>query len=61
MRVASGERIERLRRQCVEEGIDGVGVSGLQTGVGLEAEPGHIFLVDIVVETHGLHLLVIVT
>ena len=41
-------------------GIDRVGVCGLQAGVGLKAVPGDVLVVDVVVDAGGLHLFVIV-
>ena len=60
VRVARGEGVERLRGDGVEQGIDGIGPGGLQAGVGLEAEPGGVLRIDVVVEADGLHLLVVV-
>ena len=58
--IACGERIERLRRKCVEERIDGIGEGGLKSVVGLKAIPGGVLLVDVVIDANGLDLLVIV-
>ena len=60
MRVAGSERVQRLRGKSIEEWIDRIGVGGLQTGVGLKAEPGGVVLVDVVVDARRLHLLVII-
>ena len=60
MRVARRKRIQRLRRNRIEQRIDRIGVGGLQAGVGLKAKPRGIVLVDVVIDARGLHLLVIV-
>ena len=60
VRVACCEGIKRLRRDGVEQRIDGVGVGSLQSGVGLKAEPRRVIGADVVVDTGGLHLFVIV-
>ena len=60
MRIPGCERVKGLRRDCVEDRIDRVGVSSLEAGVGLKAEPGHIVRVDVVVDAGSLHLLAIV-
>src|SRR5271165_179665 len=60
VRVSGRERVERLRRNCIEQGVDGVGPRGLQAGVGLKAEPGNVLLVEVVVDASGLDLLVVV-
>src|ERR1039458_8449431 len=60
MRVSGGKRIERLRGDCIEQGVDGVCVGSLYSGIGLETHPSRILLVDVVVEADGLHLFMIV-
>src|SRR6202142_3743027 len=60
VRVSCGERIKRLRRKRIEHRIDGIRVRGFQPGVRLKTKPCRIFLVDVVVETDGLDLLVVV-
>src|SRR6202142_3603460 len=60
VRVSCGERIKRLRRKRIEHRVDGIRVRGLQPGVRLKTKPCRIFLVDVVVEPDGLHLLVVV-
>ena len=60
VRVSCRERIERLRRNRIEHRVDGIRVRGLQPGVRLKTKPGRIFLVDVVVDADGLHLLVVV-
>ncbi len=60
VRISCGERIERLRRDCVKQSVDGIGVGSLHPGVGLETEPSRIFPVDVVVEAGSLNLLVVV-
>src|SRR5271169_7232936 len=60
VRVSCGERIKRLRRKRIEHRVDGIRVRGLQPGVRLKTKPCRIFLVDVVVETDGLDLLVVI-
>ena len=60
VRVSCGERIKRLRRKRIEHRVDGIRVRGLQLGVRLKTKPRRIFLVDVVVETDGLDLLVVI-
>src|SRR6516225_2505849 len=60
MRIGRGEGRQRLRRDRVEERIDRVRIRGLQSGIGLEAVPSRISLVDVVVDASRLHLFVIV-
>ena len=60
VRVSRRKRVERLRGNRVEERVDGIGVGGLQAGVGLKAKPGRVLLIDVVVDAHRLHLLVVV-
>ena len=60
VRISGRERVERLRRNGVEQRIDRVGVGGLQAGVGLKAKPGGVVRVDVVVDAGRLHLLVVV-
>ncbi len=60
VRVSRREGIERLRRDRIEQRVDRIRVGGLHAGVGLKAKPGRVFLVDVVVDADGLHLLVIV-
>ena len=60
VRVARCEGVKRLRRDGVEERIDGIGIGGLQAGVGLKAEPGDVAGVDVVVDASRLHLLAVV-
>jgi hypothetical protein len=50
VRVAEHQRPLRLRRIRVEDGVDGVGVGGLQAGVLLEAVPDAVVRVDGVVD-----------
>jgi len=60
VRVSCCERIKRLRRKRIEHWVDGIGVRGLQPGVRLKTKPCRIFWVDVVIETDGLYLLVVV-
>ena len=61
VRVSRRKRIERLRGKGVENGIDGIGPGSLQSGIGLKTKPCGVVGTDVVVDTGGLHLLVIVT
>ena len=60
VRVSRRKRVERLRRKSVEQGVDGIGVSGLQSVVGLKTKPRGIFLIDVVVDAGGLYLFMVV-
>ena len=60
VRIACGKGIQRLRRNRVEQGIDRIGVGGLQAGVGLKTKPGRIVGTDVVVDARRLHLLMVV-
>ena len=60
VRIASGEGVERLRGDGVEDRIDRIGVGGLKSGVGLKPEPGDVFRIDVVIDAGGLHLFAIV-
>src|SRR5271170_2179237 len=60
VRVSCGERIKRLRRKRIEHRVDGIRVRSLQPGVRLKTKPCRISRVDVVVETDGLDLLVVV-
>ena len=44
----------------MNEGIDRIGVGSLDTGVGLKAEPGGVFFIDVVIDASRLHLLMII-
>ena len=60
MGIAGRERVERLRGNRVENGINGVGVRSLHPRVDLQSKPRCVAFVDIVIDACGLHLLVIV-
>src|SRR5579862_85919 len=61
VRVSGCERVERLRRDRIEERIDRVGISGLYSIVELKTEPRCISLVDVVVDAGRLDLLMVIT
>src|SRR5712692_9526368 len=60
VRVARRDRVERLRGDRIEQGVDGISIGGLESIVRLKAEPGGIFLIDVVVDSNGLYLFVVV-
>src|SRR5208283_871599 len=60
MGITGSERVERLRREGVEQWVDGIRVSCLHTGIGLEAEPRAVVLIDVVIDARRLYLLVII-
>src|ERR1039458_2151426 len=60
MRLTRCERIQRLRRNRVEQRIDRIGIGGLKSGVGLKSEPRDVPIVDVVIDPSRLHLLAIV-
>ena len=49
-----------MRRDGVEQGVDGIGVGGLDAGIGLKAKPRRVVLVDVVIDARGLDLFMIV-
>src|SRR5579864_5629 len=61
MRVARCHRVKGLRRVGVEQRIDRIGERSLHSSVSLEAEPGHVLPVDIVIDASRLYLLAIIT
>ena len=60
VRISRCKRIQGLRRKSVEQRIDGIGVGGLESVVRLKAEPGGVFLIDVVIDPNRLDLFVIV-
>ncbi len=58
--ISRGKRVQRLRRNSVEQRIDRIGIGSLEPGVGLKAEPGGVFLIDVVIDSNRLDLFVIV-
>ena len=60
VREAGCEGVKRLRRDGVEQRVDGVRVGGLQTGVDLEPVPGGVVRVDVVIDAGSLDLFTIV-
>ena len=60
MRETCGKRIEGLRRDGIEERIDGVGIGRLNSGVGLKTKPSGIAFIEIVINASGLNLFVVV-
>ena len=58
MCVSAGEGVQWLRRNGIEQRIDRIGVSGCQSVIGLEPEPGRVLFVDVVIDASRLHLLV---
>src|ERR1700680_142934 len=60
VRVSRRKGIERLRGKSVEQGDDGIGISGLESVVGLKAEPGSVFLIDVVIDPSGLYLFMVI-
>ena len=60
MRISSGERIQRLGGNGIEERIDRIRVCGLQAGIRLKAIPGRVLLIYVVIDPHSLHLFMVV-
>ena len=60
MGVARRERVERLRRDGIEQRIDGICVGGLHARVRLKTKPSRVFLVDVVVDADRLYLFVVI-
>ena len=59
VRISRCKRVKRLRRKSVEQGVDGIGIGGLESVVRLKAEPGRVLLIDVVIDANRLHLFVI--
>ena len=49
-----------LRGERVEQGVDGIGIGRLESVVRLKAEPGGVFLIDVVIDSNRLDLFMII-
>ena len=59
MCVSGCEGVQGLRGERVKQRVDGICIGGLDSGIRLEAEPGGVFLIDVVIDSNCLYLFVI--
>src|ERR1700722_1580538 len=57
--ISRRKRIQRLRGKSVEQGVDGIGIGGLESVIRLKAEPGRVLLIDVVIDANRLNLFMI--
>ena len=60
MGVPSRQGVKRLRGNRIEERVNGVRVRRLQARVSLKSKPGGIVLIDVVIDSNGLYLFMVV-
>src|SRR6202043_1652880 len=58
--ISRRKRVQRLWGKRIEQRVDGICISSLESVIRLQAEPRGVLLIDVVIDSNRLHLFMIV-